>query len=303
MAISLLQFAAQADTIKRSGIIEKITAEAEFLKRLNFIKVDGFSYEYNRRDTLGGIAFRGINESYTPDIGVINPQIERLGILGGSVQTDYQIANKQGDRVRASAIAAKVRKIGLQYDKFVLQGDPAVTAKSFFGFNARLTGAQIISAGTNGGSLTLALLDQAIDQTVGTTSTNKYIICNKYIRRQITALARPGMIGGVIGEDPVARQTMTYNDVPIIVLDEDAYETPILSQTETQGSSNITTSLYVCRLGGEEDNTYIQGLIGGQLVDHLAVGLLGTFYLDIVEANIGLAVFHPRAATRLKGLL
>jgi hypothetical protein len=50
------------------------------------------------------------------------------------------------------------------------------------------------------------------------------------------------------------------------------------------------------------DGEYVQGLIGGGMIEHVAVGLLGTYYSDIVEANMGLGVFHPRAAIRLKGI-
>ena len=304
MAISLLQFAAQTDTPKRQGIIEKVTNESWFLKLFKVIPVDGFSYEYSRRDTLGGIAFRGLNANYTPDIGVVNPQIERLAILGGAVNTDRQIVNKQGDQVRASAIAAKARKIGLQYDKYVLQGDQAANALSFDGLNARLVGNQVIIAGANGANLTAAMLDQAIDQTVGANSDGKIIVCNKYIRRQITALARPLAIGGTLSMPGVVTgQVQTWRDCPIIVMDEDGDEAPILAETETQGASNVTTSVYVIRLGSDSDGEYVQGLIGSAIIDHAAVGLLGTFYQDIIESNIGLGVFHPRAATRLKGLL
>jgi hypothetical protein len=300
MAISLVQFAAQTRSPMKKGVVQKVTNESEFLKRFMFIPVDGFSYEYNRQDTLGGVGFRGINESYTPDIGVINPQIERLAILGGAVQTDYQIVNKQGDVVRANAIAQKVRKVGLQYDLNVLKGDPAVNPKAFFGLNNRLVGSQVIDAG---GTLTLALIDQTIDQTVGAGTQGKILVCNKYVRRRITALLRPQAIGAATTQEAAgSQQVTTYNDVPIVVLDEDGDENPILSETETYNGHANTTSLYCIRLGSDTDGEYVQGLIGGQMVDHLAVGLLGTYYLDIVEANIGLAVFHPRGATRLAGI-
>lgn len=302
MAISLLQFAAQSSQPKRQGIVEKVTNESIFLKLLRFIKVDGFSYEYNRRDTLGGVAFRGINGSYTPDIGVVNPQVERLSIMGGEVNTDYQIVNKQGDVVRASAIAAKSRKIGLQYDRNVIRGDPASVALSFYGLNSRLTGAQVISAGTNGGALTASMIDQCIDQVVGAGSAGKILVCSKLIRRSITALARPLATGGVVKMPEITEQVQQWNDVPIMVLDEDGDEQAILPLTDTQGTSNVTTSLYCLRLGSDVDGEYCQGLIGGQMIDHIPVGLLGTFYADIVEANIGFAMFHPRAAARVAGL-
>ena len=299
-AISLLQFLSQTETPMRKGIVQKITNVSVFLKMLYFIPVDGFAYTYGRQETLGGIAFRGLNQSYNADVGIVNPQIESLAIFGGEVRTDRQIVNKQGDVARANSIGAKVKKSGLFYDKFVISGDPAMNPLSFYGLNGRITGAQQMVAGVNGAALTLALLDQVIDQTVGAGSEGKILVCNKYIRRQITALLRPQAHQSAMA---ASEQVKAYNDVPIVVLDEDGDEQAILPLTEAQGSSNITTSLYCMRLGQDSEGEYMQGLIGSQMIEHVQVGLLGTYYSDIVEANMGLAVFHPRAATRIKGLL
>jgi hypothetical protein len=298
-AISLLQFLTQTETPMRRGIVQKITNESQFLKLLKFISVDGFAYTYARQDTLGGIAFRGLNASYSADVGIVNPQVESLAIFGGEVRTDYQLVNKQGDVARANAIAAKVKKAGLFFDKYVIGGDPAVVPLSFYGLNGRLTGSQVLSAGANGGPLTLALLDQAIDQTVGAGAADKIIVCSKYVRRAVTALLRPQAHQSAMA---ASQQVSAYNDVRIIVLDEDGDEQAILPLTETQGSSSLTTSLYVIRLGSDTEGEYCQGLIGSKMIDHLQVGLLGTYYSDIIEANMGLAFFHPRAATRVKGI-
>src|ERR671914_1499930 len=166
MAISLLDFASQTRSPMRPGIVQEITNESVFLKALRFVPVDGFAYSYNRQTTLGGIAFRGLNESYTNDTGVVNPQVETLSIFGGEVRTDRQLVNKQGDAVRANAIAAKVKKAGLFFDRYVIKGDPTTDPLQFYGLNARLTGSQVMSAGANGGPLTLDLLDAAMDSVV-----------------------------------------------------------------------------------------------------------------------------------------
>jgi hypothetical protein len=299
-AISLLNYLTQAQQPMRKGLVQKITNSSIFLTILKFIPVDGLTYSYGRQDTLGGITFRGLNGTYTPDTGVINPQVESLAIMGGQVNTDYQIANKNGNVARANNIAAKTKKAGLFYDKYIIKGDPAVDPLQFYGLNSRLTGAQIITAGANGAALTLAMLDQAIDQVVGGSTQDKVIVCNKYVRRQITALLRPQAHQSAM---EASMQVKAYNDVPILVLDEDGDEQPILAQNETQGASNITTSLYVIRLGSDTEGEYMQGLVGSNMIEHLQLGLLGPFYADIIEANLGVALFHPRAAARIQGIL
>src|SRR5919112_1344373 len=147
MAISLVDFSIQTQNPLKRGLVSEITNESVFLRRLHFVPVDGFAYSYNRQQTLGNIAFRGLNESYTNDTGVVNPQVETLSIFGGEVRTDRQLVNKQGDAVRAGAIAAKVKKAGLFFDRYCIKGDPGANGLEFYGLNARLTGNQVITVG------------------------------------------------------------------------------------------------------------------------------------------------------------
>ena len=152
---------------------------------------------------------------------------------------------------------------------------------------------------TNGAALTLDLLDQALDAVAGSND-RKFIVCNKVVRRKVTALLRAAAGGSAISE--IGPQAREYDGATIEVLDEDGDESPILSFDETQGSSNVTTSLYVIRPGGDVDGEHVQGLIGADLIEHVAVGLQGTYFTDIVEANMGLGMFHPRSAARVKGI-
>jgi hypothetical protein len=300
MALTLIDFANQTQTPLRQGIVQEITNESVFLRRLSFVPVDGFAYRYDRQTALGGIAFRGLNDSYTNDTGVVNPMVESLAIFGGEVRTDRQLVNKQGDVVRAGAIAAKVKKAGLFFDRYVIKGDPNVDPLQFHGLNGRLTGDQVIAVGSgDGGALTLDDLDQALDRVAGAND-RKIIVCNKTVRRKITALVRAAAGGSPMRE--IGPQVKEYDGAPIEVLDEDGDESAILSFDETVGSNDETTSLYVIRPGTGVDGEYVQGLIGANLIEHVAVGLLGTYYSDIVEANMGLGLFHSRAACRVKGI-
>ena len=58
------------DPLKR-GVIEIFPRTSPVLERLPFFNVNGQAYKYNIEETLPGIAFRGINESYTEDTGVV----------------------------------------------------------------------------------------------------------------------------------------------------------------------------------------------------------------------------------------
>jgi hypothetical protein len=138
-----------------------------------------------------------------------------------------------------------------------------------------------------------------LDRVVGSNS-RKVIVCNKAVRRQITKLVRGEAGGAAMSE--IGPQLREYDGAPIHVLDEDGDESPILDFDETQGASNETTSLYVIRPGSDVDGEHVQGLIGSKMIEHVSVGLLGTYYSDLVESAMGLGMFHPRAACRVKGI-
>lgn len=303
-AVSLMDFVNQSEDKMRKGLIMKVTNESVFLRILKFIPVDGFSYEYGELSTLGGIAFRGLNESYISDPGVVNPKIETLSIFGGQISVDRQLANKGGGIARVNAIMGKIRRAGLHFDKYCIQGDPAVNTKQFYGLNARLAGAQVIypaaDAG-NGGALALADVDSLIDRVVGPNN-KKVLIMNKADRRGLkkAALTQGARWASI---NDVGKSIEQYDSVPIEVLDEDGDEAPILGKNETRGSSSLTSSMYCIRPGEDTEGEYVQGLIGSKMIEHEAQGVRGTVYIDIVEMNGSLAMFHGRAAARLAGIL
>lgn len=297
MSVSLVNVMNQTQDPLKKGLLLKATNESVFLRILTFVIVDGLAYSYSEFTKMPGVAFRGIGESYTADNGIVNPAQEQLAILGGTVQTDYQLANKSGGQAaRANAILAKTRKAGLFYDKYVIDGDPAVAAKQFRGLKTRIVGSQLKEACANGGELTLDLVDELLD-TVAGKNTDKVLIMNKRQRRKLGKLYRPS----AGGEN--ARFIDNYEGARIEVLDEDGDEAAILPQTETQGNSSACSSIYCIRPGTDLEGEWVQGLIGGKLIDQYDGGQSGTQLLDVVEMNAGLAVFHGRAAARLQGLL
>ncbi len=93
-----------------------------------------------------------------------------------------------------------------------------------------------------------------------------------------------------------------YNGTPIEVIDEDGDENAILGFDETCGNSAVTTSLYVYRPGSDTDGEFVQGLVGSGMIDHIDYGERNGLFDDLIEANMGLAMFHPRAACRIKGI-
>jgi len=285
--------------VVRQAIIELYAGSSDILMNLPFDTIPGNALKYNREDALPGIGFRGVNEAYTASTGVLNPLTEALVIAGGDLDVDKFIVDTMGMAQRSTHEAMKVRALSLAWTKKFIKGDNQSDPREFDGLQVRITGNQKIAAGTtNGGdALSLAILDQAIDQTLNPT----HLIMSKAMRRRLTIAARTYTIGGFITyqKDAFGRQVTMYNDLPILICDLDNASSAILGFTEV--SNNVSaaataTSLYVVSFG----DGMLSGLQNGG-IDVRDLGELQTspVFRTRVEWYNGFGVFNGRAATRI----
>lgn len=298
MALTLIEAAKRSTgDVVRSAIIEMYAGSSSILSVLPFEDIAGNALKYNREASLPGVGFRGVNESYTPSTGVLNPMTEALVIAGGDLDVDKFIVDTMGANQRSTHEAMKVRALGLAWTAKFIKGDTASDPREFDGLQARVTGAQKIQAGTtaNGSALSLAKLDEAIDQTLNPT----HLLMNRAMARRMSAAARSSSVGGYITytTDSFGRRIMAYNDLPILTVDLDHTNTSILPFTEAATSGTSTaTSIYVLSIGGDG----VTGLQNGGM-DVRDLGELQTapVYRTRVEWYNGIAVFNGRAVTRL----
>jgi hypothetical protein len=302
MAMTLLEYAklSAGDDLK-VGVIEIYAGSSGVLANLPFDNIKGNALKYNTEDKLPGVGFRGINESYTASTGVINPQTEGLTIAGGTLDVDRFLIKTQGESARARHEAMKVKALSLNWTKKFIKGDSNSAPKEFDGLQVRLVNGQLIAAGnTSGGdALSLAKLDQLIDQTINPTN----LIMNKTMRRLLTAAARNSSVSGFITHttDDFGKQVTHYNGLPIIELDLDNESNEILPFTEANpgGGAAASTSIY-CVSFSEEG---VMGIQNGDIdVEDLGLTDSGTLYRTLVEWYSSFAVFHGRGAARLHGI-
>jgi hypothetical protein len=298
MGLSLLE-AAKLETGNevRRAIIELYAGSSDILMNLPFEDINGNALKYNREEALPGVGFRGVNESYTPSTGILNPQTENLVIAGGELDVDTFIVATMGMDQRAVQEAMKIRSLGLAWTKKFIKGDQNSDPREFDGLQTRITGNQKIAAGStaNGTPLSLAKLDEAIDQTLNPT----HLLMNKAMRRRLTQAARNTSVGGYISydKDAFGRTVTKYNDLPILTVDEDNEGSAILPFTEAATSGTATaTSIYVLSIG----TGMLFGIQnGGIQVDDLGKLQSQPLYRTRVEWFNGLCFMHGRAATRL----
>lgn len=281
----------------QSGVVEIFASTNPIMQYMPFQNIAGAAYVYNREQTLPGIAFRGIGESYTESTGVINQLSDPLKIIGGDLDIDTaHIAwSTNANDTRAIHDAMKVKALSLSHLKTIFDGDSTANPKEFDGLNIRLTGNQVISAGSNGGVLTLAMLDDLVDAVAGSPT---LLLMNKKTRQVIRQLAR-SVNALTINKDDLGREIDMYYGVPFGLVEDDNEGNAILGFDETQGSANNTASIYAVSFG--------PGAMFGAQSAPISVRDLGE--LDSkpalrtrVEHFSTIVLEHPKCAARLKGV-
>jgi len=304
MAVTLVEaakLAANNGAAMRSAIIEQYARSSDVLAALPFETIQGNALRYNREDTLPGVGFRGVNEAYTESTGVLNPLTEPLSIAGGDLDVDKFIVTSMGVDQRSVQELQKVKSLAHRWTEAFIKGDSASDPREFDGLQARIVGNQLLAAGaTSGGdALSLAKLDELIDLVQSPT----HLIMNKTMRRRLSAAARSTSVGGYVQyvPDQFGRRIATYNDLPILIADEDNAGNKILPFTETgSGGGTAQCSSIYCVAFGE-------GMLMGIQSGDIMVSDLGELQTKPclrtrVEWYSGVAVFHGKAAARLYGV-
>jgi hypothetical protein len=302
MSVTLVEAAKlNSGDVLRSAIIEFYAGSSDILMTLPFETIQGNALKYNQEETMPGIGFRGVNGSYTESTGVLNPQTENLTISGGDLDVDKFIIDTMGPSQRSVQESMKARALALAWTKTFIKGDSSVNPKEFDGLQTRLVNDQLIPAGaTSGGdALSLTILDQLIDQVQMPT----HLIMNKGMRRRLTQAARNQSVGGFVNyvQDSFGRTQMTYNDLPILIVDLDNEGNAILPFTEANpgGGTAASTSIYCVSFTDEG----VQGLQNGT-IEGRDLGELDSkpAFRTRVEWYSSFGVFHSRGAARLNGI-
>lgn len=300
MALTLVEAAKLSNDVLQRGVITTFAKTSPILELLPFMEIAGNSYKYNQEGSLPGIAFRDINAGYTESAGVINQFSEGLYILGGDIDVDKFLVQTRGNLqdIRAIHTEMKSKALAIEFTKQFFDGDVAVNPLGFDGLKKRLTGSQVIEAGANGATLTLTMIDELIDAVQGEPDV---LICSKAMRRELKKLLQKSDHYIENGSDNFGRPVLTYGGIPCRCIDMDGAGYDILGFTETQGTANNTASIYAVKFGAEQ---YVSGLRnGGVSVRDLGELETKPVYRTRIEFYCGMAVFHPRAAARLKGVI
>lgn len=301
MALTLVEAAKLHEgTDIRRGVIEQYAQSSGILMVLPFDSIQGNALRYNREEKLPGIGFRGVNEGYSESTGILNPVTEPLVIAGGDLDVDKFIVDTMGDDQRVTQESMKIKALSLAWESTFIKGDSESEPREFDGLQKRITGSQLVAAGsTSGGdALSLNKLDELIDQVNSPT----HLLMSKAMRRRLTQASRSTTIGGFLvwDTDSFGRQIARYNDLPIITIENDNNDLPIIGFNEAcPGGGAVGTSIYCVSLGAG----MLMGIQNGG-IDARDLGELEqkSAFRTRVEWYSGIAIFNGKAASRLWGI-
>lgn len=313
MALTLTEAAKLSTSELQRGVVEDFVIQGAVLDQIPLMDIEGNSFTYNVEAALPGVEFRAVNAAYTESTGTFNQKTESLVILGGDADVDrfiQQTRSNVNDQ-RAEQDRLKIKAATYKFQGAFINGDTAVDANSFDGLKKRLTGNQVISAAANGSNVVGAsnteiyaffdLLDSLI-YTVGPGGAD-VLYMNSLVLQKIKGAARRIGVGVSSDVDDFGRTIDRYGGVQMRDIGTNADGTLIIPQTETQGTSSVTSSIYAVRWGQGPADTAVTGLTnGGVMVDDLGMIDAKPVLRTRIEFYCGLAVFGKGAA-RLKGIL
>jgi hypothetical protein len=315
-ALTIAQAAKLEQDYLKKGVLELFARTSPIMERLPFMEIEGNSYQYNYETKLPAVGFRSVNEGYSTSHGLTDRRSVGLAIFGGDLDVDRFIVETRSSTNDQRAIqeAMQAKAMALTFTKQFFDGNrTSSTQEEFDGVNILLadtyhtaSGAAKMdmdfypSGGGNGWTASAALqdaLDEALDRVVGPNS-GKVILANKTTRRWLSKLARnDGQIS--INRNEYGYQVYEYAGVPILEIETDAAGDEILGFDETLGTATDTCSFYVARM----EPFYCTGLQNGGIdVRDLGEAPDKPVYRTRVEWYVAVALMHPRAAARVRGL-
>ncbi len=296
MAMTKAEAAKLTNDLLLRGVIETIVRESELLTRLPFMEVTGTSVTYNRESTMPAAGFYDVGDTWSEATPTFTQVTANLKILGGDADVDNFIQATYADPndIEAEVIGNRAKAIAHVFSDSFFNGDTALNPKAFDGLTKVLNGTgQEVVAGTNGGQLTLDLMDQMIDKVMP--GKPDALFLSRRTRRKLSSLRRDS--GNLLetGVDAFGRRALFYDGIPLIIDD-------FISDTQAHGTSGaVCSSVYAVKFG--------QG-VGVMGLEHGGVQIEPVGELETKDASrwrlkwyAGMSVFSMLGVARVKGIL
>lgn len=294
MALTLAEAAKLSNDVLLTGVIETIVNESPILQTLPFIEIVGNGLTYNQENAAPTASFFDVGDTWTESTPTFTQQTATLKILGGDADVDNFLKSTRSNLqdLEASVVQLKAKAVQQKFDDTFINGDTATDAKSFDGVDKLATPGQSVSMGTNGGTLTLEKLDEAIDKVKA--GKPHMLLMSRRSRRKLSSLSRATGSGLLETDRNAFGQMVQYYDgIPVGVNDW-------VSDAKTVGSSTDCSTIYAVQFG----EGAIAGLTGpgGLQVEQVGSLEVKDATRNRVKWYVSIAVFNSLKLGRLTGV-
>jgi hypothetical protein len=253
MAITLGEASKLSNDLLMQGVVETIVKDSPVLQRLPFIEIVGNGLTYNRENTLPGIDFYDVDDTWAESTPTFSQITANLKIMGGDADVDNFLKATRNNiqDLEAAVVELKAKALQQKFEDVFIYGDTSANSKQFDGLrkiiNTAQSGSQVIAMGSTGDTLTLDKLDELIDAVKG--GKPEMLLMSRRSRRKINALVRAA--GGMIetNQDRWGNFIQLWDGVPIGVNDW-ILDTHVLSGgVETATTGGTCSTIYAVQLG------------------------------------------------------
>ena len=281
------------------GVAEWIVKESPFLtgaRGLPFKPVQGNALKYNVEVSLPTVSWLAVGDQITENVGAYEQRSTSNFTMIGDADTDKsQIALNATQNPEAIDIAMKAKAMAHEFEKTFILGQTSTTGntKQFKGLLRMLAelesttttdldgvnNSQVIAVNAASGALTMAYMDQLIDQIMP--GKPDLLLMSKKARRKLTALQRAAGSGVQMTQPGEFGMIMpTYDGIPIYVSDW-------MPDNILDGASSVLTiANYVqatARASGVDNSIVIALKISDNDVTGLNAGEMSHEVIDPVE--------------------
>jgi hypothetical protein len=254
MGMSLVEASKLSNDVLLQGVVETIVSESPILQNLPFIEIVGNSLTYNQENTLPGISFYDVGDTWVESTPTFNQLTATLKIMGGDADVDNFLKATRSNiqDLEVAVLELKAKAARHQFEQTFIYGNTATNPKEFTGLRMLIdtTAAsdQVIAMAAAGATLTLAKLDELIDAIKG--GKPDMLLMSRRSRRKLNALVRAAGSGMMETErDNFGNFIQLWNGIPIGINDWilDTHTVAGSVETDTTGAANST--IYALQFG------------------------------------------------------
>lgn len=275
-SVTLAESAKLAQDELVAGVIEDVITVNRMFQVLPFDGITGNALAYNRENVLGTVETRDVGETISAGkaAATFTQVTSSLTTILGDAEVNGLIQatrSSDGNDQTSVQIASKAKSAGRKYQDMLINGTGS--GSEFNGLLNLCAAGQTVDTGTDGTTISFAILDEMIDTVIDKDGDVDYFAFPARTLRNYFALLR-ALGGASINETvdlPSGDEVPAYRGVPI-------FRNDYIPVTQTKGATSGTATTI---FAGTLDDGSRQHGIAGLTADQMA----GINVVDVGEAE------------------